>query len=154
MISKKIVSIRLAIFFLATSAFAQAPPAPESHQANAKCDDHVRSTYLLGPDDSLDISGPELTEVGTKPVRINSDGNIQVPPAGTVHVAGLTAQQTELELNKALSKYIRQPQAVVTISELRSQPVSVLGAVNTPGVHQVQGHKTLLEMISQAGGIR
>ena len=154
MISKKIVSIRLAIFFLATSAFAQTPPAPESHQANAKCDDHVRSTYLLGPDDSLDISGPELTEVGTKPVRINSDGNIQVPPAGTVHVAGLTAQQTELELNKALSKYIRQPQAVVTISELRSQPVSVLGAVNTPGVHQVQGHKTLLEMISQAGGIR
>jgi polysaccharide export outer membrane protein len=30
----------------------------------------------------------------------------------------------------------------------------VLGAVNTPGVHQVQGHKTLLEMVAMAGGIR
>src|SRR5262249_583417 len=73
---------------------------------------------------------------------------------GRVHVAGLTVQQTEQQLNKDLSKYIRDPQVVVNVSEIRSQPVSVLGAVNTPGVHQIQGHKTLLETLSQAGGIR
>jgi polysaccharide export outer membrane protein len=69
-------------------------------------------------------------------------------------VSGLTVQQTEQVLDKALSTYIRQPQVAVSIAEVRSQPVSVLGAVNTPGVHQVHGHKTLLEMLSQAGGIR
>jgi polysaccharide export outer membrane protein len=37
---------------------------------------------------------------------------------------------------------------------MRSQPASILGAVNAPGVHQVEGHKTLLEMISMAGGTR
>jgi len=42
----------------------------------------------------------------------------------------------------------------VSVEEVRSQPVSILGAVNTPGVHQVQGHKTLLEMLALAGGIR
>jgi polysaccharide export outer membrane protein len=153
MIVTKVISISLAIFSLSVSTAAQTPPAPESH-APAKCDDQVRSTYLLGPDDSLDISGPELTEVANKAVRINSDGDIQVPPAGRVHVGGLTVQQTEQELNKVLSTYIRHPQVVATITELRSQPVSILGAVNTPGVHQVQGHKTLLEMLSLAGGIR
>jgi polysaccharide export outer membrane protein len=102
----------------------------------------------------LEISGPELTEVANKPVRIDGDGDIQVPLAGRVHVSGLTIQQTEQELNKVLSTYIRRPQVVVNVAEVRSQPVSVLGAVNTPGVHQVQGHKTLLEMLALAGGIR
>ena len=60
----------------------------------------------------------------------------------------------EKELNKRLSKYIKNPQAALDVKELRSQPASVLGAVNTPGVHQVSGRKTLLEMISMAGGIR
>jgi len=89
-----------------------------------------------------------------KPVRIDGEGDIAVPLAGSVHVAGMTVQQTEQELNKALSKYIRHPQVVVNVAEVRSQPVSVLGAVNSPGVHQVQGHKTVLEMLALAGGIR
>jgi len=69
-------------------------------------------------------------------------------------VSGLTVQQTEEKLDKAMSTYIRQPQVVVNVVEIRSQPVSVLGAVNTPGVHQVQGNKTLLEMLALAGGMR
>jgi polysaccharide export outer membrane protein len=69
-------------------------------------------------------------------------------------VSGLTVQQAEQELNKVLGKYIRDPQVVVSVAEERSQPVSILGAVNTPGVHQVQGHKTLLEMLALAGGMR
>ena len=63
-------------------------------------------------------------------------------------------QQAEQELNKRLSAYIKHPQAAVDVRELRSQPASILGAVNQPGVHQVEGHKTLLEMISMAGGVR
>jgi polysaccharide export outer membrane protein len=114
----------------------------------------VRSTYLLGPDDLLEISGPELSDMAYKPARIDGDGDIQVPLVGRIHVSGLTVQQSERELNKVLSTYIRHPQVVVTVTELRSLPVSILGAVNTPGVHQVQGHKTLLEMLSLAGGIR
>jgi polysaccharide export outer membrane protein len=108
----------------------------------------------LGPDDELAISGPELDIPPNKTVRVDGEGDIQVPLVGRVHVAGLTVQQSEKELNKRLSTYIRDPQAAIDVRELRSQPASVLGAVNTPGIHQVQGHKTLLEMISMAGGIR
>jgi len=154
MMITSVVPVGLAVFLLIAGAGAQVPSPPQSDGLKPKCGDLVRSTYLLGPDDLLDISGPELSEMANKPVRIDSDGDIQVPPAGRVHVAGLNVQQTEQELNKVLSTYIRHPQVVVTVTELRSLPVSILGAVNTPGVHQVQGRKTLLEMLSLAGGIR
>ena len=41
----------------------------------------------------------------------------------------------------------------MAISEFRSQPVSILGAVNRPGVHQLQGRKTLFEVLSMAEGL-
>jgi polysaccharide biosynthesis/export protein len=138
----------------ASGQVPSSPTSPKSDELKAKCSDQVRSTYLLGPGDQLEISAPELTELANKQVRVDGEGDIEVPMGGRVHVAGLTAKQTEEQLNKVLSTYIRQPQVVVSIAEVRSQPVSVLGAVNAPGVHQVQGHKTLLEMLASAGGIR
>ena len=144
----------LAVLCLAVCAAGQVPSMPAHDLTNPKCDDKIRSTYLLGPDDQLEISGPELTDFSNKPARIDSDGDVQVPLVGRIHVAGLTVQEAEEVLNKSLSKYIREPQVVVNVAEIRSQPVSVLGAVNTPGVHQVQGHKTLLEMLALAGGLR
>lgn len=87
-------------------------------------------------------------------MRIDGDGEIQVPLVGRVHIAGLSVQQAQQELNKRLSTYIRDPQITLSVKELRSQPVSILGAVNAPGVHQVRGDKTLLEMLALAGGVR
>jgi len=154
MMVTRVVLAGAGVFVLIACAAAQVPLPTEPDALKAKCGSQVRSTYLLGPDDQLEVSGLELSELANKPVRIDGDGDIQVPLGGRVHVSGLTAQQAEKELNKVLSKYIRDPQIVVSIAEVRSQPVSILGAVNTPGVHQVQGHKTLLEMLALAGGIR
>ncbi|HEV2491356.1 MAG TPA: polysaccharide biosynthesis/export family protein [Candidatus Acidoferrales bacterium] len=152
--SARSLLVVLAILFYGPNAAGQASSAPVPDNPAAKCNGQVRSTYLLGPDDQLEISGPELTEFGSKPVRIEGDGDVQAPLVGRIHLAGLTVQQATEALNKALSKYIREPQAAVSVTEVRSEPVSILGAVNTPGVYQVQGHKTLLEMLASAGGIR
>src|SRR6266849_9238884 len=154
MMVTRVVPVGLAVFFLISGAAAQVSSSQELDEVKEKCGSQVRSTYLLGPDDLLEISGPELSDMANKPARIDGDGDIQVPLVGRIHVSGLTVQQSEGELNKVLSTYIRHPQVVVTVTELRSLPVSILGAVNTPGVHQVQGRKTLLEMLSLAGGIR
>jgi len=150
----RVVPVAVAILFFGAHAAGQTPSATGSAVQKIKCDDRVHSTYLLGPDDQVEISAPELSEFGNKPARIDGDGDVQVPLVGRVHLAGLTAQQAEKELDKVLRTYIRDPQVVVNVSEVRSQPVSILGAVNTPGVHQVQGHKALLEMLASAGGIR
>lgn len=157
MMMTRVVPIGLAVLFLFSIPGAAQENLPRKFdQAKPKCDSQVRSTYLLGPDDQLEISEPELAElaVPSKPTRIDGDGNIQVPLVGRVHVSGLTVQQVEQKLDQVLSKYIRHPRVAVNVTEVRSQPVSILGAVNTPGVHQVQGHKTLLEMLALAGGIR
>lgn len=150
-VASLLVAVRADAQTAATTA-TTAPAAPAN--ADPKCSEQIRSTYLLGPDDQIDISGPELTEFAGKPVRIDGQGDVQVPLAGRVHVAGLTVQDAEQALDKALSAYIRQPQVAVNLTEGRSAPVSVMGAVNTPGVQQVQGHKTLLEMLAAAGGLR
>jgi polysaccharide export outer membrane protein len=156
MLIGKVSGLGLVVLLLAAGVSGQDTSAPAREQAQVKvnCSDQVRSTYILGPDDELEISGPELDEPANKSDRIGGDGNIQVPLVGRVHVAGLTTDQAEQEVSRQLSTYIRHPQVAISVKELRSQPVSVLGAVNTPGVHQVQGHKTLLEMLSLAGGIR
>src|SRR5216683_7656150 len=154
MMVTRVVPVGLAVFFLISGASAQVSSSPELDELKEKCGSQVRSTYLLGPDDLLEISGPELSDMANKSARIDGEGDIQVPLVGRIHVSGLTVQQSERELNKVLSTYIRHPQVVVSVTELRSLPVSILGARNTPGVHQVQGHKTLLEMLSLAGGIR
>ncbi|HEV2522556.1 MAG TPA: polysaccharide biosynthesis/export family protein [Candidatus Acidoferrales bacterium] len=150
----RVLPLGLAVLFLIVRAAAQVPSSKEPDESKAKCSSQVHSTYLLGPDDQLEVSGQELTDYANKPMRIDGDGYIQAPLVGRVHVAGLTVQQAEQVLDKAMSTYIREPQVAVSVLEVHSAPVSVLGAVNTPGVHQVQGHKTLLEMLAQAGGIR
>jgi polysaccharide export outer membrane protein len=156
MTNTKLLSAAVMAFLLRglPQAGGQIPSAPSSAQNRAKCESQARSTYLLGPDDQLEISAPELTETSNKPVRVDGEGKIDVPLVGRVQVAGLNVPQVEEKLNKLLHTYIRDPQVIVNVVEVRSQPVSVLGAVNTPGVHQVQGRKTLLEMLAQAGGVR
>jgi polysaccharide biosynthesis/export protein len=151
----RMAALCVAVPFLAASAFGQeVASANSTSAAKPACVNQVRSTYLLGPDDELSLSAPELDVLPGKTVRVDGEGDLQVPMVGRVHVAGLTVQQSEQELDKRLKTYIKDPQVAIDVKELRSQPASVLGAVNSPGIHQVQGHKTLMEMISMAGGVR
>jgi polysaccharide export outer membrane protein len=73
--------------------------------------------------------------------------------AGRLGASGLTIEQLEAQLVERLKTFIREPEVSVSITEFRSQPVSVIGAVKNPGVHQLQGRKTLIEILSLAGGL-
>ena len=109
--------------------------------------------YVLGPEDQITLRALDAEELDNKPVRVDFSGFIRLPMVGRIKAGGLTVDQLETELVRELKKYLREPQVAVSVTEFRSQPVSVLGAVRNPGVQQVQGRKTLLEMISMAGGI-
>ena len=95
-----------------------------------------------------------MDEVVNKPYRIDPDGYISVPMLGRIKAGGMTLGDFETELNKAASKYIRDPQLVASVAEFHSQPISVVGAVNQPGAQQLQGKKTLMQVISMVGGFR
>lgn len=111
-------------------------------------------SYLLGPDDLITVRVLQAPEIADKPVRIDLNGNIDLPFIGKLHAAGLTVESLRKELTSNFESIIRDPQVSVGVEEFRSQPVSVVGAVNTPGVLQLRGHKTLIEMLTMAGGLR
>jgi len=111
-------------------------------------------TYLLGPEDQVAIRALHAVELGERPYLINASGFVTVPMLGPVKAAGLSVEEFERALSTKLGEFLTDPQVVVTIVEYRSQPVSVLGAVNKPGVYQLRGSRTLLEVLSMAEGMK
>jgi polysaccharide export outer membrane protein len=136
----------LILFIDAPTLFSEAT-TPPSFQ-------NQLSAYVLGPLDVITIQALDVDEISNKPIWIDTSGFINLSLVGRLKAADLTLQELEMELNSRLKAFVKEPHCVVTISEFRSQPVSVLGMVTTPGVHQVQGRKALLEVLSVAGGIR
>lgn len=112
------------------------------------------ASYKLGAGDEVSVWALGAEEIGTHPFRIDLNGDVDVPMAGHIHAAGLTVDQLRAELIKQLRAQIKEPQVTVSVTELRSQPVSVMGEVNKPGVYQLQGEKTLLEVLSLAEGVK
>jgi polysaccharide biosynthesis/export protein len=112
------------------------------------------SSYVLRPRDQILIQAVEAEEINNKTVRIDGDGNLNFPMVGRIRAAGLTIAQFEAELSARLKAYVREPDIVINVTEFASQPVTVMGAVTTPGVHQLLGPKTLFELLSMAGGVR
>ncbi len=110
--------------------------------------------YLLGPGDLISLHVLDLEDVSEKPVRIDPSGSIDLPLIGRVTATGLSIEQLRETLSKKLTKYIESPQVAINVLEYHSQPVSVLGSVNNPGIQQLQSPKRLLDVISVAGGLK
>src|ERR1700675_1974402 len=104
------------------------------------------ATFRLGAGDVIQITAVEAEEVGKGPVRISSDGYVNLPTVGRLKAADLTVEELQLAIAERLKRLIVDPDVSVSVIETHSQPVSVFGAVKTPGVFQLQGHKTLLDV--------
>jgi polysaccharide export outer membrane protein len=110
--------------------------------------------YVLGPSDEIVILALNAEDIANKPIRITAGGDINLPMVGRIHVAGMTVEQLEGELTERLRKYIRNPDVAINVTQFKSQPVSVIGLVGIPGVIQLEGRKTLIEVLSMAGGLK
>jgi len=137
--------MRISILF---SAVVIAAPLFSSTEANPG----VSGTYRCGPGDILRVSVFEADELSGL-VTVSSDGAIPIALIGNVPAAGKTAAEIEGEIEERLAdNLLRNPQVAVQVEEFRSQPVSVLGAVNEPGIYQLKGPRRLLDVIAMAGG--
>lgn len=103
--------------------------------------------------DLLEITVFELPELN-QTVRVSEDGSISLSLLGKVDVAGLTAQELEKKLASILDlQYTKDAHVTVFIKEKKYQKVSVLGAVRNPGMYELIGPMTLLQVIALAGGL-
>ncbi len=110
--------------------------------------------YQVGPEDLLEVSFFGQDEL-SREARVNGRGEITLPLAGPVKVAGLSPPAVEQRLAEFYKKgkFLRDPQITVLVKEYRHQRVMVTGAVVNPGSYEVIGPRTLLEMLGKAGGM-
>jgi polysaccharide export outer membrane protein len=113
----------------------------------------AQSDYKLGPDDEVTIFVGDMEDLKDRTFRLSKTGQISIPLAGTLNAEGLTVDGLRELIVQRLSRYVKHAEVIVAVKEYRSQPVSVLGAVRTPGVHQLQGRKTVADLLAMAGGL-
>jgi len=108
--------------------------------------------YQIGSRDLLEIRVFNLEELNAT-VRVSEAGTVELPVIGELPAAGHTQNSLAQAIEEALSGFVREPQVFVFVREYQSQRVSIIGAVRSPGTHQLVGRTTLLEAISDAGGV-
>lgn len=108
----------------------------------------------IAPGDLLHITVFDVPEM-TQDVRIGAKGEAQMALIGNINLAELTGEEAAEAIARELRnrKLLLSPQVNVLIKEFASQGVSVIGEVQHPGVYQVLGSRSLLDLISMAGGL-
>ncbi len=108
--------------------------------------------FTLGPGDKLDIELVDETNSLTTTV-VGPDGKIYFNLLPGIDVWGLTLGQTRQTLQHELQRYVRgTPQIAVTLRDVQSKHVWLLGRFQAPGVYNMAAPTTLLEAIASAGG--
>jgi polysaccharide export outer membrane protein len=111
--------------------------------------------YIIGSGDLLGIEVFDVPEL-SRDVRVNETGYLSIPLLSIkVQATGLTSFQLQDKIAELLqvNGLVTNPEVTVVVKERHSEPITVIGAVRTPVVVQAVHQTTLLEVLSQAGGI-
>ena len=111
--------------------------------------------YIIGSGDLVRIEVFDVPEL-SREFRVSESGYISLPLLPVrMRAGGLTAFQLEEKLAELLqgNGLVSHPQVTVFLKEQHSQPITVIGAVRHPMVYQAIRPTTLLEVVSEAGGI-
>lgn len=110
--------------------------------------------YVLGPGDQIALHVADMDDMPQGPLKIDPSGLIDLPLVGRVQAGGLTVNQLHDEIAEKLSKYVHSPDITINLSGMESRPVSVIGEVANPGIHQLSGPTRLLDVVSLSGGLK
>lgn len=151
---------RLSLLLVVTPLIAQQQanqptlsPTPSPQRGESQ-QERLRPSYVLGPGDQILIRALEFEDIGDKPYRVDGDGFVNLPTLGKVRAGGQSIEQLEADLVNRLKDYVKKPQAIVTVVQFRSEPVFFVGAFKAPGIYPLQGRRTLVEMMTNVGGLQ
>jgi len=112
----------------------------------------VPPDYVLGPGDSIRVQLFGNVN-GVYEFEVTRDGILNLPELGPVTVAGLPFSEFRADLGKRVNEMLVGTQVSVTMGQLRSIRVFVLGDVNRPGSYVVSGLGTISSALYRSGGI-
>ena len=111
----------------------------------------VNSNYLLGAGDELVIRGWGSIEVDIRAV-IDRNGMVNIPKVGSVPLTGVKISQADAVIESALKKYYKNFQISVSLGQLRSITVYVVGQARRPGSYPLSSQSTLVSALFATGG--
>jgi len=126
------------------------PPAPEKAAASS-----ADYSYLIGPLDTLQITvwrNPDLST--TVPVR--PDGKVSVPLVEDLNAIGKTPTQLARDVEKAMSRFIRDPVVTVLVTQFNGpygEQIRVVGEATRPQALPYRQRMTLLDVMITVGGL-
>jgi polysaccharide export outer membrane protein len=140
----------------ASAAQAGKPSAkqPDSGDGAVVAGDRgVPDDYVIGTGDILQIAVWKEPDVSVPTVVVRPDGRIAIPLIKDVNVAGLTPAQAEKEITGMLSKYINTPNVTVVVATIHSKKVYILGGVKKEGPIPYTYRMSVMQALSEAGGL-
>ena len=111
----------------------------------------VPADYVIGPGDQLLIRVWGKIELDSR-VTVDRNGQINLPRVGTLTVAGLRYEQVEGYLHSAINALFKDFELNVTLGQLRSIQIFVLGDARQPGAYTVSSLSTLVDALFASGG--
>ncbi|MBT8041315.1 MAG: SLBB domain-containing protein, partial [Gammaproteobacteria bacterium] len=112
----------------------------------------VPSDYILGPGDTVRVQ--LFGNVNSiYEYEVTRDGTLNLPELGPVTVAGLSFAEFRADVNKRVQEMLIGTQVSVTMGQLRTIRVFVLGDVNEPGSYVVGGLSTISSALYRSGGV-
>jgi protein involved in polysaccharide export with SLBB domain len=135
--------------FLRRGAYATNQIAPNGRAT--PLDVPAGPDYVVGPGDSLTIAlWGGISQSFTR--TIDRNGQLSLPEAGPIQVAGLPLERVQNIVVDALKKQYRDVQVAVTVARLRSIRVYVVGDVQRPGAFDISSLSTPLNALFAAAG--
>ena len=120
-------------------------------QVMEKLSNAVSGEFIIGAEDILDISvwrNPDLSKI----VQVRPDGKISMPIIRDIVAVGKTPSQLAEEMTNKLKEYVQNPVVAVSVKEVFSSAIFLLGEVVRPGKYPLKNKTTLLQGITIAGG--
>lgn len=109
--------------------------------------------YIIGADDVLhvDFWGDDTL---SSDVIVRPDGKISLRLLNELHAEGLTPVELCVVITEAAKKYLEAPVVSVTVKQINSRKIYVIGMVAKPGPYNTTGPLTVLQLIALAGGLQ
>jgi polysaccharide export outer membrane protein len=124
-----------------------------SHVVTDKLSNAVGTEYVIGAEDVLDITVWRNADL-SRQVQVRPDGRISMPIIRDVVAVGKTPTKLAEEMTNRLKEYVQNPVVAVTLKEVNSSNIFLLGEVANPGKYPLKSKTTLLQGITIAGGFK
>ena len=113
----------------------------------------VPSEYVIGPGDRFDVQLIGNTK-GKHSLVVNRDGRVMFPELGPIAVSGLRVDEAKLRIEQRVADQLIGTQVTVSMGDLRSIRVFVVGEANQPGSYTVSSLATITNALFVSGGVK